>query len=870
MNRNTALMSLSQSVDSGLLDLDRTRNLYSGGGPGNARNGADSSYRLTVEVLDDAGQDLTPRDDAELKREKVRSNLLAAEAAQVRQIRSSEQSFRTYQFTSEQTRVAKRDDTFVPAPNVKISDVTRERSRLDGLEESARQLAHRYQQEAESRREFVQQDVAASKVQALFRGAIGRQKYQLVKRLKDLDESGTDWIEVRDRQSGDAWFYNKKTGVSQWNRPDEMDGQVSSSGSVKRLPFSSPSSSTRRAGSSEGRGGSAARTGSSGGTGVVGGGESMGMDRIRTAPINASRTFTAATTLPSLDSLHRAKTAATATADRSTLHRKVSFNMSMEATSASEAVRLMDTVGGGGGEKGVGGEKGDGGEGGEGGAMIHRVQTPAKSDRDRDRSSISPFRSASPFGATPLGSRGESRGVPGTTSLRNIGSPFGHTADSDATTVLDWDQESARERERERDAQKHVEKALGLDKIMPHSNLLDPRGSFKPHLRTTVHDALISTRFDAVTNVMSNADWTDAHASPFTSLRTPGGLSRTASPTTVECSPFSPLKLNKIDQSRRPMVAVFNLSKKKPLALQGARINIDHGADRGVPSEGSTPSRRRARTPMQEAAKLAIREVDHREANVEVFPSQPGTAEGNRMATAMSAMGVDDEMCFGCWSAGGQRKCHLHEVPYSTRKASESMVLCSNWELAVMRRRYRAEDIQEIFEKKKSSLRFISKAKKFMTVVEQRHQIYRQVQYAIDQFNFRFVTFLKAKNWMHSFADALRMGRVRPRATIAIAKKIRDRRTRKSHTAVANYHKTIHQLLPMAPITGFSWPERTGAEQYLFKHFDEVCQVEVEVIYAEPVPVPMYLYQPRKYVLPLPICIPMPRPDYGGYTETGE
>ena len=54
------------------------------------------------------------------------------------------------------------------------------------------------------------------------------------------DETGLDWIEVRDRESGDTWFYNKRTGVSQWEKPDELDGQLSKSANVKRLPpFSS-------------------------------------------------------------------------------------------------------------------------------------------------------------------------------------------------------------------------------------------------------------------------------------------------------------------------------------------------------------------------------------------------------------------------------------------------------------------------------------------------------------------------------------------------------------------------------------------------------------------------------------------------------
>ena len=160
-NRATALMALSQSMDSG---LDRTKSLYNAGGgssatatPTRSAMGSSGSSRVTVEVLDDAGQDATPRDDVELKREKLRDQLLAAEAEQVRLTKAAEAGYRTSQFPQEKTRVARQDDTFVPAPTVRIGDVNREKSRLDRLEESARAKARTFRNEADSRREFLQQ-----------------------------------------------------------------------------------------------------------------------------------------------------------------------------------------------------------------------------------------------------------------------------------------------------------------------------------------------------------------------------------------------------------------------------------------------------------------------------------------------------------------------------------------------------------------------------------------------------------------------------------------------------------------------------------------------------------------------------------------
>ena len=515
-------------------------------------------------------------------------------------------------------------------------------------------------------------------------------------------------------------------------------------------------------------------------------------------------------------------------------------------------------------------------------SLIFHYRDPTRSPASSSSSSRAATPGGSPFVATGTG------GFGGYHNSNNM--TYGSTSSSTDTQVMSW--EDIERDEREKAARREVEKVMGLNRMMPPANLLDPTGSFKPQLRTTVHDALLSTRFDSVSSVLSDASWLDNDSDPFKKLSNSGlksSLTMGVATVGLDGSGLTPSKLEKIDASRRPMVSVFNLKKKglgaltSPAGSRGNnnahRIDLDHRADGGLLSPIATPSKSLRKslgasssgngTPSSAmegaASSLSIREVDHRDGGTEAI-NKPGTAEYER---GMSLMGVEDEMCFGCWSAGGQRKCQLHEAPYSKRPSSETMLLCRNWELDVMKRRYRSEELQELFERKKTSLRFVSKAKKFISVVEQKHQIYRCVAYAIERCQFRFVTFLKSKRWLFSFADELRMGRVRPRATKALAKKIRDRRTLKAHTEVQNYFKKIFSSLPMAPITGFSWPERTGDEQYLYRHPDPVLETEVEIIFAEPVSVPNFLYRPRKYALPLPITIPMPTPDYSSHSETG-
>jgi hypothetical protein len=60
----------------------------------------------------------------------------------------------------------------------------------------------------------------------------------------------------------------------------------------------------------------------------------------------------------------------------------------------------------------------------------------------------------------------------------------------------------------------------------------------------------------------------------------------------------------------------------------------------------------------------------------------------------VSSLGRPDSMCFGCWSAGSNRQCSLHEDPNGKLKPSQTMLLCRNWDLGILRRRYRSRPIQ--------------------------------------------------------------------------------------------------------------------------------------------------------------------------------
>ena len=185
------------------------------------------------------------------------------------------------------------------------------------------------------------------------------------------------------------------------------------------------------------------------------------------------------------------------------------------------------------------------------------------------------------------------------------------------------------------------------------------------------------------------------------------------------------------------MVAVFNLNKKPRLRNNlESRIDIDPSAD-PLPKKLDVPGPGPDMMTLTSSS-LNVRGVEHHDEYSGLEHRNANTDQGS--------------MCFGCWSAGFQKKCQLHE---GDRKLK---LLCRNWDLSIMRRRHCAEETQEAFLRKKSSLRFISKHKKFLTVIEHKHQIYLELNHVIDHSNFKFASYIKIKRWMFPLVGELRKG----------------------------------------------------------------------------------------------------------------
>ena len=145
-------------------------------------------------------------------------------------------------------------------------------------------------------------------------------------------------------------------------------------------------------------------------------------------------------------------------------------------------------------------------------------------------------------------------------------------------------------------------------------------------------------------------------------------------------------------------------------------------------------------------SRLNIPKLQNRDATTPGFERLPSKESAIREASQTNSAEengttkVVKEVCFNCWSAGRGKKCMLHnmdkvsECPQCTdltikvevvvtstsppfcpllqkqdgnpiKISGESQLMCQNWDLSVLRRRYRSEEIQEIFAKSASSLR---------------------------------------------------------------------------------------------------------------------------------------------------------------------
>lgn len=208
-------------------------------------------------------------------------------------------------------------------------------------------------------------------------------------------------------------------------------------------------------------------------------------------------------------------------------------------------------------------------------------------------------------------------------------------------------------------------------------------------------------------------------------------------------------------------------------------------------------------------------------------------------------------VCFNCWSSG-RKSCSLHAPQNDSSSTSSSILMCQNWDLNAVEKRYRNEEIQERLHMSASSLKYDKQRRGFVATVEAKHPMYREVARIVRELNFT-----KRRRWhqyvcVKSLVDELRIGNVRSEDETPAAKIIRFKNSMRHGAVVRCYTRTAKSRFPKGPVTG---DERMKLGTMLEGKNPFVR------IFTSPTPYPVALFLPRHYPLPAPRTIPMPEPD---------
>ncbi|CEG37236.1 Acyl-CoA-binding protein [Plasmopara halstedii] len=223
-------------------------------------------------------------------------------------------------------------------------------------------------------------------------------------------------------------------------------------------------------------------------------------------------------------------------------------------------------------------------------------------------------------------------------------------------------------------------------------------------------------------------------------------------------------------------------------------------------------------------------------------------------------------ICFNCWCASKGQLCDLHQDPNEAiRKvrSADSALMCGNWELDQLRRKYRAEEIQEVFRKRQSCLRYDHKSKQFITVTECRHPIYRTIEQLSTKWNKTMRRKLHTRAWFRSFIEQIRINHL-PKALQSDQSKSQShsflilKNTLENARWVSKYSESVRDFHPKAPITEKNYGESHSPPKRDVIMIDPARPEISNWILVTEYLKPTALYKPRVYEVPPPRCVPMP------------
>ena len=304
---------------------------------------------------------------------------------------------------------------------------------------------------------------------------------------------------------------------------------------------------------------------------------------------------------------------------------------------------------------------------------------------------------------------------------------------------------------------------LDLDEAIPVERtprLFLPDGSPDIKLRDTVRNALRVSRFDSVSTLLAS-----------------GPLARKVRNATSKMKKGVRMNSGTVVDKVRNMHEPYRNASGKEAAPGGVGTNkagfkiVNGGGGGGGNSGGGAfASPKKNKKQMNDHGPPAMYEVSHggfdTGERTEVDNSDAVSDSGSTMTTKSSGKKKKKrQVCFACWSGGDDmvKRCDMHEddtnAPDDGR--DESILMCGNWNVHALRRRYRAEELQEVFAKAVSSLRWDLNRKQFVTVIECRHPIYRMINGLLETLQKRKSRMDHARAWFTSILEDLRSGKIK-------------------------------------------------------------------------------------------------------------
>ncbi|KAG3100317.1 hypothetical protein PI124_g16974 [Phytophthora idaei] len=378
-------------------------------------------------------------------------------------------------------------------------------------------------------------------------------------------------------------------------------------------------------------------------------------------------------------------------------------------------------------------------------------------------------------------------------------------------------------------------------------------GSKNSKLRDTIRSALHVSKFDSISSLIaSNAVLRRKSKGARNQVGTPGTrrreivLGKREEPVLVAVLARDRDKRAKREANPESPTRSSIRSKAKAASRSGRPPHIRDLADPGFLEETSrSPTSRRNNSQQEDDADL-----------------DPELTEASRLE--------DARVCFNCWSSSSGRHCDLHQDPRdATRKVrtAESALMCANWELDQLRRKYRAEEIQEIFMKQRACLRYDRQLKQYVTVIECRHPIYRAIEQLSTAWNKTMRRKLHTRSWFRSFLEQIPTDRL-PRTLRGDKDSTRPpsffklKSTLQNARWVSKYSESVCDFHPKAPVTA---KDRTGTHPVPLRDVIMIHPARPQLRYwilVTEYTKPVALYKPRVYELPPPRCVPMPVPTF--------